>query len=214
MPGVKSTKDNVVNALRFIATLRKKYIDTDFEIKNYNWNLPPLTQEQICAILGIEKKELSIFRHHYPNIFDFSNGKTTVDTLEFGNWLRQYFANRNKKIDHFLTKIEIELTQANEALSEDSYDLHFERAVNLRADTKLKEIREKILKNEYVSVKLITTVLSDLAAQISTILENIPYLLRSRVRNLTNSDIEIITKEIVKCQNACSEVKINVNPRL
>ncbi|HAO32971.1 MAG TPA: hypothetical protein DCQ84_08480 [Candidatus Competibacteraceae bacterium] len=95
--------------------------------------------------------------------------------------------------------------------SADIIEVDRERALNLRADTRLKEIKEQQLRNELAPVALLTHALATLAAQVSAILETLPGLLKRARPDLTATDLETIKRELVKCQNACADIRINVD---
>lgn len=91
----------------------------------------------------------------------------------------------------------------------DEIDVDRERALNLRADTRLKELREQQLRGELAPISLLEGALAALGARISAVLETIAGRLKRVRPDLTANDLEIIKREIIKCQNACADIRID-----
>jgi len=81
---------------------------------------------------------------------------------------------------------------------------------NLRADTRLKELKEQQMRNELAPVEELTAALGSLASQVSAILETIPGKLKRSLPQLRATDLEIVKKEIVKCLNACADISLDI----
>jgi phage terminase Nu1 subunit (DNA packaging protein) len=91
----------------------------------------------------------------------------------------------------------------------DVIDLDRERALNLRADTRLKEIKEQQFRNELAPIALLTHALTSLAAQVSATLDTILPALKRVRPDLTATDFDAIRRELVKAQNACADIRID-----
>lgn len=77
-----------------------------------------------------------------------------------------------------------------------------ERRINL-------EIKNGILRRDYVPATVVAAVLSKVCAQIGGILDSLPLNVKRKLPALTVTDIEIVKREVVKCQNyaaKCDEV--------
>lgn len=92
----------------------------------------------------------------------------------------------------------------------DVIDVDRERALNLRADTRLKELKEQQLRNELAPIELLSSALATLASQVSAILETIPGKLKRSLPQLTATDLDIAKREIVKCLNACADIALDI----
>jgi phage terminase Nu1 subunit (DNA packaging protein) len=90
-------------------------------------------------------------------------------------------------------------------------DVDKERALNLRADTRLKELKEAQLRKELAPIQLLEMVLGKTCAQISAALEAIPLKVKRMVPKLSNAEVEIIRREIIKCQNIAAESTLNID---
>lgn len=74
-----------------------------------------------------------------------------------------------------------------------------ERADNL-------ELKNAILRREYAPVTSISAVLAKVCVQIAGVLDSLPLNIKRKVPSLTVTDLEVIKREVVKCQNAASKV--------
>lgn len=92
----------------------------------------------------------------------------------------------------------------------DVIDVDRERALNLRADTRLKELKEQQMRGELAPVELLTSALGNLASQVSAILETIPGKLKRSLPQLTATDLDVVKREIVKCLNACADIELGI----
>lgn len=94
-----------------------------------------------------------------------------------------------------------EYTQGGGIINKDAEDARLtkERADNL-------ELKNAILRREYAPVTAISSVLSKVCVQIAGVLDSLPLNVKRKVPSLTITDLEIIKREVVKCQNAASKV--------
>ena len=90
-------------------------------------------------------------------------------------------------------------------------DVDRERALNLRADTRLKEIKENQLRKELAPVDLLQWVLHKTCAQISATLGRIPQRVKKRVPRLSKTEMEIIKREVAKCQKAADGARLDID---
>lgn len=154
-------------------------------------DVEPLNQEQVAALLGVSTVTVQRRQRDKDDPLPMISGgkgrgnRAQYDPASVGQWMRRQITGQSDEID-----------------------LERERAMNLRADTRLKELKEQQMRSELASVSLMTETLALLGGQISAILESIPAKLKRRLPQLTAADIDIVTKEIVKCQNACADLRI------
>jgi len=80
-----------------------------------------------------------------------------------------------------------------------------------RAQAEGQELKNAQLRKELAPVDVIEWVLGKVGGEISAILESIPALLKKRNAKLTASNIELIRREIVKAQNAASQITVNLD---
>lgn len=80
-----------------------------------------------------------------------------------------------------------------------------------RARAEWQELKNAKLREELAPVELISWVIGKAASQISAILESIPMNLKKRNPRLTASNIEFITREIVKTQNIAAHMKLDLD---
>lgn len=90
-------------------------------------------------------------------------------------------------------------------------DLDLERAINLRADTVLKELKAAQLRRELAPITALRQILGDAGAQISALLETIPGKVRRRVPTLSVSELEIIKREVIKAQNIAARITVKLD---
>lgn len=89
-------------------------------------------------------------------------------------------------------------------------ELSAAKTENLRADTRLKELKEQQLRGELAPVEELTRALGMLASQVSAILETIPGKLKRSLPQLTATDLDVVKREIVKCMNACADISLDI----
>ena len=92
-----------------------------------------------------------------------------------------------------------------------SIDTEQERGRLARAQADAKELDNAERRKELAPVELLEWVLSKACAQISAVLETIPLNVKRRVPQLSANGIELIKKEIVRCQNIAASSEINLN---
>jgi len=90
-------------------------------------------------------------------------------------------------------------------------DVDRERALNLRADTRLKRLKENQLQKELAPVDLLQWVLHKTCAQISATLGRIPQRVKKRVPRLSKTEMEIIKREVAKCQKAADGARLDID---
>lgn len=87
-----------------------------------------------------------------------------------------------------------------------------EREAKLRltqAQAEYQEIKNSQLRKELAPVAVLEWTLGRVGSQIAAILEAIPSRLKKRNPKLTATDIHLITREIVKTQNAAAKVQVD-----
>lgn len=94
---------------------------------------------------------------------------------------------------------------------DEALDIDRARVRNLNADTTIKQLREEQIRGELVRIEVIEWILSSVSAQISSVLETIPMKVSRRVPGLKATEIEIITREVIKAQNAASAVMVKLD---
>ncbi|MBB1074480.1 terminase small subunit [Rhodoferax sp. 4810] len=105
------------------------------------------------------------------------------------------------------TKDALPALYGRESLSNQG-DLMSARAENLRADTRIKELKEQQLRRELAPIVVLEYALSSLCAQVSAILDSIAPKLKRRLPQLTAADIDIIRSEIAKARNAAATIEL------
>ena len=108
------------------------------------------------------------------------------------------------------------MAKANEeddapAVDGEQIDINLERALNLRVDTRLKELKEDQLRNELAPVALISWTLNRVCSQISSVLDSIPLKVKRRIPALTSTQIDLIRREIITAQNAAAKVTVDID---
>lgn len=82
-------------------------------------------------------------------------------------------------------------------------DDHEVRLAKERADNLA--LKNAILRREYAPISVITMTVGAVAAQIGATLDSLPLNVRRKVPSLTITDVEVIKREVVKCQNIASK---------
>lgn len=73
------------------------------------------------------------------------------------------------------------------------------------------ELKNAQLRRELAPIDVLEFSLNKAGSQISAILEAIPQKVKRRVPSLQHAQIEIIKREVVKCQNMASRVTVNLD---
>jgi phage terminase Nu1 subunit (DNA packaging protein) len=95
--------------------------------------------------------------------------------------------------------------------TQENIDINRERALNLRVDTRLKELKEQQIRRELAPVDALEWVLSKTAAQIAAQLDAIPMRVKRRDKTLTVKQVELVSREIIRCQNACANLTLDLD---
>ncbi len=90
-------------------------------------------------------------------------------------------------------------------------DVDRERALNLRADTRLKKLKLNQLQKELAPVDLLQWILHKTCAQISDVLGQIPRRIRERVPRLNGGELAIVQREVAKCQSVATAARLDVD---
>ena len=86
-----------------------------------------------------------------------------------------------------------------------------EKTKLIRAQRIAQEIRNQESQRELAPVSLISWTLSKVGSQIAAILDSIPLKIKTIAPRLTSVEIEHIRREIIKCQNAASNVDVDLD---
>lgn len=81
------------------------------------------------------------------------------------------------------------------------------------AKAEAQEIKNEVTRGELAPILILETALADICAQMASILGAIPSRLRKKYKWLKASQIDEISSEIVKAQNAASECNLNLPDR-
>jgi len=95
------------------------------------------------------------------------------------------------------------------SVSNGSYDLRGERARLTKEQADSQQLKNSIAKKEVAPISIIEYALSNIATQISAILESIPLKIKKKSPHLTGREIEEIRREIVKAKNAASKLSVD-----
>jgi len=93
--------------------------------------------------------------------------------------------------------------------SSEELDLQKERARLAKAQADAQELKNKISEKETAPMVILEAALTNVCIQIKSVLESIPLKVKQRVPSLTSMEIEIIAKEIIKAQNAASDIRLD-----
>ena len=149
-------------------------------------------KKTLSEVFGISETTLTKYQKQgLPFIRGRSKGNSnTYDTEAVFRWL-------------------VEKEQSGRLEGGSEIDTEYERGRLARAQADAKELDNAERRKELAPVELLEWTLSKACAQISAVLETIPLQVKRRVPKLGASDIEIIKKEIVKCQNIAAESVID-----
>lgn len=86
-----------------------------------------------------------------------------------------------------------------------------ERALNLAADTRLKELREQELLGTLAPIAAMEWCVSNICAQISAVLATLPSRLKRRNPHLTAVDLDVVRKEVARVCEIASRAKIELD---
>ncbi len=95
--------------------------------------------------------------------------------------------------------------------AEDLGDLQTERTRLTKANADKIEIEVKQLQNDLAPIELITWTLNKVGSQIASILDAIPLKAKRRIPDLTNAQVELLRREVIKAQNVASKVTVDLD---
>jgi len=81
----------------------------------------------------------------------------------------------------------------------------------VEAQARGQQLKNGQLEKELAPIGLLEWVISSVASQIAALLESLPLKLKNRNPELTATDLHIISREIIKCQNICAEVTVDLD---
>lgn len=87
-------------------------------------------------------------------------------------------------------------------------DTEYERGRKLKAEADAQEMKNAITRREQAPTPLLEWALAKMAEQVSGVLASIPMKIKKRLPHMKTSEVEIIHREIVKCQNAASKSQL------
>ena len=90
-----------------------------------------------------------------------------------------------------------------------TFDLRGERARLTKEQADSQQLKNSIAKKEVAPISIIEFALSNLAQQVSSILESLPLKIKKKSPHLSGREIEEIRREIVKAQNATSKISVD-----
>lgn len=117
-------------------------------------------------------------------------------------------------LDNRLANQAKRLDESRGAGLDDAELVRAEREEKLRLTTAQaagQEIKNAQLRNELAPVAVIEWVVGKAGAQIGAVLDALPLQLKKRNPRLTATDIETIRREIVKAQNAASQITVDLD---
>ena len=150
-------------------------------------------KKTLSELFGISEKSFSKYQKHgLPFKRSGRGNQNAYDTEVVFQWL-----------------VNKELSGKLEGGSE--IDTEHERGRLTRAQADAKELDNAERRKELAPVDLLEWVLSKACSQISAVLETIPLNVKRRVPQLSANAIELIKKEIVRCQNIAASAEINLD---
>lgn len=100
-------------------------------------------------------------------------------------------------------------------LPDDAEDLIVEQAraelAFKREQAETQRLKNEQLRRELAPVSALTTALARLAAQITAVFDPLPGKIKRRLPKLTRSDLEVIQRELIKAQNTCAEIDLDLD---
>lgn len=95
--------------------------------------------------------------------------------------------------------------------TEERLELDSERAKLAAQQAENTFLKNAKLRRELAPIVVIEWVLGKIGGQISAILGSVPLKVKRRVPRLNSTEIEVIRGEIVKAQNACAKITVDLD---
>lgn len=161
-------------------------------------NIVIITKKDVATMLGVNERSLSSYQSQEDDPLPIhrvggrgkSNDYSLKDVHQWGirRYLRQLGITdeTNKPIDFFAERARLTKEQADG-----------------------QALKNEIARKEQAPVKLLELALADLAEQIGSTLDSIPIKIKRRLPKLGSADMDIMRREIAKCRNAASKVKLD-----
>lgn len=90
-------------------------------------------------------------------------------------------------------------------------DYHTERARLTKSQADGQEIKNAVLRRELAPVAVIEWVLNRVGSQVSSLLDAVPLKVKRRIPKMSAPEVDLIRREIVTCQNACSKIAVDLD---
>lgn len=82
----------------------------------------------------------------------------------------------------------------------------FEQARLTRERADAQELKNKILRREYVPIGVVSTVIAKVAVQMAGSLDALPLTIKRRVPELSMNGIDLVKRSVVDCQNSLADL--------
>lgn len=155
-----------------------------------------MTKEQACYMFKVDQRTVTRWQNKDVDPFP----QPTMDSNIAYYDLR----------DVMLWKVRQEVGRLTVGDDGEVIDYEKERARLTKAQADKAEHDNARLKREVAPIDVIGHVLSDVSAQLSSILGAIIMKLKNRCPELSATQLEVIKREIVKAQNAATKIKPNI----
>ncbi len=100
---------------------------------------------------------------------------------------------------------------AGQNKSDADININQERARLTKAQADAQVLKNQITEKETAPMVILEAALTNVCIQIKSVLESIPLKVKQRVPSLNSMEIEIIAKEIIKAQNAASDIRLDLS---
>jgi phage terminase Nu1 subunit (DNA packaging protein) len=87
-------------------------------------------------------------------------------------------------------------------------DLNNERARLACAQADKAELDNQIKRGEFAPIEALKFAVADFSGQVRSIFEGVPKLIKNSLPQLRSREMKILEREIVKAQNAASEIRV------
>jgi len=110
----------------------------------------------------------------------------------------------------FSWKLKRELSNVIE-IDGEKLDLDEQRARLAKEQTEATALKNAQTRKEVAPIIMLEWVLGKIGSQISALLESLPLKIRRRVPKLSANEVDLIRREIVKAQNICSKITVDLD---
>ena len=137
-----------------------------------------------------------------------------ISTVAFDKWDVPQVAKIGRQAfytvdDVVKNRVDNAAPKESKSTNPDAIDYDKERARLTKEQADAQELKNAVMRRELAPIELLEFALAEMSSVVSAIFESIPLKVKKRVPHLTASEVSIISREVIRAQNAASKTKLD-----